>query len=238
MKNMTIAITAAAIASAASAGVVDMQYTGMGAGSQVQLTMGAEVRDTFAGEIYHTIANGVGADAYLNGSVTTFCPDISETVTTSFEQYTVTDVENIPLLGGGGAPMGTVKADAIRALYSFSANTLIAGGLSNAFATAFQLVIWEVVEDFDGSAASMNVDAGNTIFKNTDGNALDGDILAAFATLTSDMMNALANGGGNSSNVVGLSNAGFQDQLVAVPAPGAMALLSIGGLVATRRRRS
>lgn len=238
MKNMTIAITAAAIASTASAGVVDMQFTGTGAGSQVQLTMGADVRDTFAGEINHTIANASGADAYLNGSVTTFCPDITESVTSDFEEYTVTDVENVPLLGGGGSPMSSDRADAIRALYSFSANTLIAGGLSNAFATAFQLVIWEVVEDFDGTAASINVDAGNTIFKNTDGDALDGDILAAIASITSDMMDALANGGANSNNVVGLANAGYQDQLVAVPAPGAMALLSIGGLVASRRRRS
>jgi hypothetical protein len=131
-----------------------------------------------------------------------------------------------------------MKADAIRALYSATASTLMAGGLSNAYATAFQLVVWEIVDDFDGTAGSINADAGNLILTATDGNAMDADILNAMAALTTDMMNAIATGGGSFSNVIGLANAGFQDQLVLVPAPGAMALMGLGGLVASRRRRS
>jgi hypothetical protein len=239
MKN-TYSVIALAIVSStpAIAGVVDMKFTGTGAGSTIQLHMGANVRDSFAGEIFHEITNAAGAEAFLNGAHTTFCPDISEVVTSDFENYIVSDIEDMPLTDGGPAPMGLMKADAIRALYSATASTLMAGGLSNDYATAFQLVVWEIVDDFNGTAGSIDADAGNLILTATDGNAMSAGILAAMATLTSDMMNAIATSGGSYDNVIGLANAGFQDQLVLVPAPGAMALFAAGGLIATRRRRN
>lgn len=239
MKNINTAILVAiASASAASAGIVDMQYTAMGAGSEVQLIEGANSRDIFVGELEHQISNGLGADAVLNGTYYTFCADITQLVSASEARVFYTaDIEDMPD-APGIAPMGTMKADAIRALYSSAASTLSAGSLTDAYGAAFQLVIYEIVDDFDGSAASIDLSAGYIQAAAVGGGALDGDILAAMATLTSDMMNALASGGGSFAGVIGLANASYQDQLVLVPAPGALALVSLGGLVATRRRRS
>tara|TARA_R110000744_G_scaffold21310_5_gene55308 strand:+ start:2833 stop:3552 length:720 start_codon:yes stop_codon:yes gene_type:complete len=239
MKNITIAVSALAIASsAASAGVVDMIYTGIGAGLSVQVHEGANPpRDLFAGELYHTISNGVGVDAYLNGAQTTFCADLLEAVVFGSNQFTVTDIENMPLTSGGAVPMGAVKADAIRSLYSASVLTLQAGGLSNSYAAAFQLAIWEIVADYDGTDASLDITAGDTIFTKQDGSALQASVFTEFSGIKADLMTAMGGGGSSFAGLIGLANEGAQDQFV-VPAPGALALISLGGLVATRRRRS
>lgn len=239
MRTTAIAIISAAAASAASAGIVDVQYNSVGAGGTVQFVeIGQDARDVFAGELNHTISNGMGADAILNGAQRTFCPDIGEMVAFDQESYFTTDIENIPTTDGGAMPMGAMKADAIRSLYSFSAGTLMAGGLSDAYASAFAIVIWEVVADFDGTAASIDVAAGNAMFNKTDGTALNSDVLMLIDSLAADMVAAIDAGAGSFGGVVGLANIGRQDQLVVIPTPGALALMSIGGLMATRRRRS
>ena len=240
MKNKSIAIAALAIASsAATAGVVDMTYTGIGAGLTVLVHEGANApRDLFAGELYHTISNGVGADAYLNGDHITFCSDLLEAVSGGTDQYIVSEVEDMPLTAGGATPMGAVKADAIRSLYSASLLTLQAGGLSNAYAAAFQMTIWEIIADYDGTEASLDIAGGDTSFIAPNGHSLSSNVLSAFNDLKADLLVAMGGGGSAFDDLVGLANEGVQDQLVVVPAPGALALLSVGGLVATRRRRS
>lgn len=238
MKNMTIAISALAIASAASAGVLDMQFLGMGAGSDVNLIEGASSRDIFVGELEHEISNALGGDAALNGIHYTFCVDITQAVSGSqAREYYTSPIENMPD-APGIAPMGMLKADAIRALYSSASSTLAGGSLSNDYATAFQLVVYEIVDDFDGSAASLDLSAGHIQATAVGGGALDAGIMAAITSLTSDLMTALGNGEGSFGGVIGLANATHQDQLVYVPTPGALALMGMGGLAATRRRRS
>lgn len=239
MRTTAIAIISAAAASAASAGVVDVQYDSVGAGITIQFVeTGEAARDVYAGELNHTISNGMGADAILNGAHRTFCPDIGELVAFSQENYFTTDIENIPTTDGGAMPMGSMKADAIRSLYSFSSGTLLAGGLTDAYAAAYAIVIWEVVADFDGTAASINVAAGDAMFNKTDGSALNSDVLMLVDSLAADMVTAIGAGGGSFGGVVGLANIGRQDQLVVIPTPGALALMSVGGLMVSRRRRS
>lgn len=238
MKNMTIAISALAIASAASAGVLDLQYLSAGAGLEVNLIEGSDSRDIFVGELEHEISNALGGDAALNGIHYTFCVDITQVVSgASAVEYYTSPIEDMPD-APGIMPMGMVKADAIRALYSSAASTLEGGSLSDEYAAAFQLVIYEIVDDFDGSAASLDLSAGYIQATAVGGGALDAGIMAEIATLTSDLMTALGNGEGSFGGVVGLANASFQDQLVYVPTPGALALMGMGGLAATRRRRS
>ncbi|MBO6512459.1 MAG: PEP-CTERM sorting domain-containing protein [Phycisphaerales bacterium] len=238
MKNMTIAISALAIASAASAGVLDLQYLSAGAGLEVNLIEGADSRDIFVGELEHEISNAMGADAALNGIHYTFCVDITQVVSgAAAVEYYTSPIEDMPD-APGIMPMGMVKADAIRALYSSASSTLEAGSLSDEYAAAFQLVIYEIVDDFDGTVASIDLDAGYIQATAVGGGALDAGILAELSNITSGLMTALANGEGSFGGVVGLANATYQDQLVYVPTPGALALLGIGGLAATRRRRS
>lgn len=237
MKNTAIAIVAAAIATSASANVLDMQYISMGPGSDIRLHLGGDIHDTFAGELNHEISNASAGYEYLNGMQRSFCPDRTQNVSASAaREYCVTAIENIPL-ANDASPMGALKADAMRSLYASEATTLLAGGLSNAYAAAFQLVMWEIVDDFDGSAASIDVDAGNIIVTQQDDSALDAAILAEISTLTTNMMNSLASGGANFQDAIGMTHESFQDQIVLVPAPGAMALMTIGGLMVSRRRR-
>lgn len=238
MKNMTIAISALAIASAASAGVLDLQFLSMGAGTEVSLMEGADSRDIFVGELEHEISNALGADAALNGIHYTFCSDITQSVSASeAREYYTSPIEDMPDAPGVAA-MGVMKADAIRALYSSASSVLAGGSLSDEYATAFQLVIYEIVDDFDGSAASIDVGAGYIQATDVGGGALDAGILATISSLTSDLMTALGNGEGSYAGVLGLASATHQDQLVFVPTPGALALMGLGGLAATRRRRS
>ena len=238
MKTRTIATTIAlASATVASAGIVDMQYISMGPGAEVQLIEGMSSRDIFVGQLEHEISNALGADAALNGTHLTFCVDITQFVSASEPRdYYTEDIENMPD-APGIAPMGMMKADAIRALYSSASSTLAAGSLTDAYAAAFQIIVYEIVDDFDGSAASIDVSAGYIQATDVGGGALDGDILAALSALTTDMMTALGNGEGSYAGVIGLANATHQDQLVFVPAPGALALLGAGGFMASRRRQ-
>ncbi len=236
IKTLTTAM-ALASASVASAGIVDLQYISMGPGAEVQLSEGSSSRDIFVGQLEHEISNAFGADAALNGTHLTFCADITQFVSASEPRdYYTEDIENMPD-APGIAPMGMMKADAIRALYNSAATTL-AGTLTDAYAAAFQIVIYEIVDDFDGSAASIDASTGYIQAAGVGGGALDGDILAAMSALTTGMMAALGNGGGTYEGVIGLANATHQDQLVFVPAPGALALLGAGGFMASRRRRS
>lgn len=238
MKNMTIAITIAAASTIASAGIVDMKFTGTGAGSAVQIQMGeSNPFNVFAGQLDHQIQNATGQDAFLNGSLSTFCADISEHVATDFAQFQTTDLQNIPLTASNPNPMNASQAAAISALYAQNANTLLQGSISNAYAAAFQLTIWEIVNDYTGNINSIDLTAGNLQITGTNGDPMNTDILNAIDSLKSSITTGINLGQTDASFVLGLANEGYQDQLVTVPAPGALALLASGTLLITRRRR-
>ena len=240
MKNLTITIAIAiASSSAATAGIVDMKFTGKGAGSNVQIQLGeSNPFNVFAGELNHQITNATGIDSYLNGSHRTYCADITEHVTSEFAQYQTTDLQNIPLTINNPNPMSEIQANAIRALYNQNAPTLLEGNLSNAFAAAIQLTIWEIVTDFNGTAASINLTQGNLTIEGTNGDPINQDIISHIDTLKIQIMAGINLNQQGQNQVIGLSNAGAQDQLITVPAPGAFALLTTGALLISRRRRN
>ncbi len=235
----TTAIIFAAASTVATADVVDMKFTGTGAGQNVRIQIGDNnAFNVFAGELKHEIANATGVDQYLNGEHRTFCADVNEHVSGNFSQYQTEQLENIPLTSSNYTPMTSTQANAIRALYSQSNNTLMAGGLSNAFSAAMQITVWEIVNDFDGSADSINLNAGLLTFTATNSGALDAGVLAQVESFKTQIMTGLNLGQSGPDKVIGLANAGAQDQLVAVPTPGALSLLASAGLIAVRRRRA
>jgi len=239
MKAATIAITIAATSTIATAGIVDMKFTGTGAGSAVQIQMGeSNAFNVFAGQLEHQIINATGTDAFLNGTLSTFCADITEHVATEFAQFQTTDLQNIPLTASNPTPMNATQSAAIGALYAQNANTLLQGSVSNAFAAAFQLTIWEIVNDYTGNINSIDLTEGNLLIAGTNGDPINTDILTAIDTLKSSITTGINLGQTDSSFVLGLANEGYQDQLVTVPAPGALALLASGTLLITRRRRA
>ena len=95
------------------------------------------------------------------------------------------------------------------------------------------MAVWEIANDYDGTAASLNLAAGNL-----QGTALAAAIVGNINTLFA----AAANTSGFGSQLIGLGNASFQDQIIdptaAIPTPGAAVIMGIAGLVGARRRRS
>lgn len=229
----------AAAASVSSAGIVDMRFTGTGAGSGVQIQIGeSNAQNVFAGELNHVISSATGLDSYLNGEHRTFCADITEPVTSDGAQYLTAPLESIPLTLSNQTPMSTTRANAIRALYSTNSATLLAGGLSNAYATAMQLTVWEIVNDFDGNADSINLNQGALRITGVNGDDMNQEVLDHINGLTTQIMFAMSQPDDGIERVIGLTNSGAQDQLVTVPAPGALALFVTGGFLAPRRKRN
>jgi hypothetical protein len=235
----TTAVIIAAASTVASADIVDMKFTGTGAGQNVRIQIGDnDAFNVFAGELKHEITNAAGVDQYLNGTHRTFCADVNEHVTRDFAQYHTEQLENIPLTASNSAPMSSTQANAIRSLYSQNNATLMSGVLSNAYGAAMQITLWEIVNDFDGTADSINVNAGNLTFASTNSNALDAGVLAQIESFKAQITSGLNLGQTGPDKVLGLANEGAQDQLVAVPTPGSLSLLASAGLIAVRRRRS
>jgi hypothetical protein len=237
MKHTTTAIAIiAAATTAASADVVDMKFTGTGAGSNVKININDSSFNAFAGEIEHQIQGAESPNAFLNGTLYTYCADITEHVATDFSEYEVTSVDNVPLTTGSITAMNSTKSSAIRALYATTFESHLNRDFDNTQAAAFQLTIWEIVNDYNGDESSIDLTAGTLTFAKTNGDDIQSSIVNAVAGFKQKMTIGLEAGWGNFDGVIGLANAGAQDQL-AVPAPGAFALLSIGGLITTRRRR-
>ena len=107
--------------------------------------------------------------------------------------------------------------------------------MSASFATAFQVTIWEIVNDFDGSVSSIDTNAGDLRITLPNGFELTGAIQAQVDSFKIGLAANL--GTTNFDGLIGFANDGAQDQLY-VPAPGALALLGLGSLTATRRRRA
>lgn len=226
-----------ALASAACADTVNVQFTGTGLGRSVQLTHGARTFNVFAGQLKHTFSGGTGAlGSDISGNLLTFCTDLSQYVTSSTATYNVVPVQTVP----GSPGMGHAKATIIRNLFSFAHDAQFATANTDAakdFASAFQLAVWEIVYDYGGSRSSLDLTTGVVMAKQTNGAALT---LGVQNNLTSFFNAAMVDG--VYKQVVAVSNDRFQDQLVqtdhVIPLPGPAAMGSLGLFaVAGRRRR-
>lgn len=240
-RNIIAAITIATAATAATAdvvNVVDMKFTGTGSGAGVKLHMNDSTMNVFAGELEHEISNATNTNTFLNGTLHTYCADITESVTREIAQYNVTGIESVPMTTQESAPMSSAKSSAIRALYSTTFESVHNRTFNNALAAAFQITIWEIVNDYTGDINTIDITAGSLAFTNMQGEDLDQDIATGIEAFKVKIAAGLDNNQGGFAGVIGLANAGAQDQLTTVPAPGALALLSAGGLLISRRRRA
>lgn len=233
MKTATFALlTAAAVTTAANADFVDMKFLGTGRGDTVRATHLGSTRDLFAGQLNHRISGGAGATAAMNGDHLTFCSDFYQYVSSSYTQYEIVGLEAIP----SSQPMGAAKAAALRSLYASAGSAALASNANTTLAAAFQVAVWEIVTDFDGTAGSLNLAAGDFKASRTNGQAFSG----AMATQLGDLFAAAVSPAVGGPSMIGLKSGSNQDQILVgfqVPAPGAMAVMGLGALGLGRRRR-
>lgn len=129
------------------------------------------------------------------------------------------------------------QASALQGLFSTSY-----AGLSNAFQqAAFQTAVWEITHESAGTPYSVAGNQGSFFFNGLTGSLAQDD--AAFVNQVHSYLNAAVNyQGADLYTISRLSNANFQDLVVAtaVPEPTSLAML-LGGLAAlgfVARRRS
>lgn len=233
---MFIRTAVAAIACAAcvaNADTVDVKFIGTGKGSNATISLDNSNKSVFVGQLKHSFSNGTGAGADIQGDYVTFCCDLTQYVTSSPMTYSVETPDDMPHSPGYSA-MGADAAQAIFDIYKFANGAQLTGASSNAFATAFQLAIWEIVYDFDSQEAGNGLNTGNGAFKVQ---SLAGGLATDINNHLTSLFAAIGNGG-NGSGVYGVASYCAQDQLVVVPlpAPAMLGMAGLGGLAIVRRR--
>lgn len=233
IRTATVAMFAVGAISASSlAGTVDVKFTGTGLGRNVRVTLNGNARDLFAGQLKHNFSNGTGNCTSLEGTHRTFCTELTEYVTSTTAEYECAMLEDAP----ESDPMGPVAAQAIADLYAYADGRQVTTedtGDNRDFASAFQIAVWEVVSDYDGTAGSLDITTGSLTIDGRYGRDLDANILAYLNDLFGAVgMNASGDG------VFAVTRDGAQDQIVMVPLPTSI-MLGTAGLAAiiVRRRR-
>jgi hypothetical protein len=219
------------------ADTVDVVHSGFGAYDAATVWGGSTYGDDVAAGVYtlnKTGDSGTGS-TWHNGPIPGFCVELNEDAPTQTTRYAVgmPDTMNVSYTN---QTLGTVKADYLRELwgryYDPAWSHSGATAQQNHSAAAFAAAVWEVVyEDVPKTGAKWDV--------KTDGTSGIGGFIAL--NIDSDTANKWLqslDGRGPKANLRVLTNCGAQNYLVAVPEPGTLVLLGLGGLLLARRRRT
>jgi hypothetical protein len=202
----------------------------------------ASVTATFStvnpGEVVTITSNGVSetgwagqydfvnASGDLHGSFGGFCIDIGQNI---YGNQTVTfgeaDLKNAPIPGAG---MGATRANLIRELWARDYGVAL---LSNSNAAAFQIAIWEIINE--QNLSQLDVTKGSFTVSDSDGQTL---------TTANAWLAQLTGTGPRDNSLVALTSADYQDYVVSMPAPPGLALAAAAGACGAcaailRRRR-
>lgn len=216
-----------------------MKFIGTDEGRSVKVTIGSDTFNCFAGQLLHAFSLGNGVAAQLNGQTrVTYCTDLTQTVTSAGDVYTVAPIASLPSTTGWPA-MGSAKAQVVYNLYAAAAgqqNTLTA---NDDFAAAFQIALWEIIYDYNPANVGVySLTGGNFKVKNADGTALS----SAVATKVGQLFGMLGSNAPQ-AGLLGLTNDCSQDQIIdvnVVPLPSAAlaGLLGLGLVRVARKRRA
>jgi hypothetical protein len=175
--------------------------------------------------------NFINASGAITGSFSSFCIDISQNIfANQTATFNVAALANAPVDGSQPTAMGTLRAELIAELW-YSDFALI--GTSNSNATAFQLAIWEIINETKtngNGTLALNISSGTFYATDPDSTAL--------ATTNTWLGQLNLNGTGlMASGLEALTNSSYQDYVVQdapppgpspTPAPASLVLCVIG----------
>jgi len=241
VRSVLSVVTLAVFAGSASAGVITATYVGQGAGSNqlVAYSPSASWNTTPSGPFYSVKAREHQFTT-ADGSYTTWCIQLYQGLGIGMTyNFAEVDAQNAPTAPPSPGPMGSVRAEI--AADAFARWTNLDGSIlagidateTNNRAAAFAALLWELThENFtattrEGIVGQMSLSMG----------ALRANLTAGAVAWYNQMYASLGSGGWITSDIIGWVNSTAQDQLVRVPAPGAVALLGLAGLAVGRGRR-
>lgn len=232
-RNLFVSALVIAAASTAMADVVQMQFVGTGSGRSVRITSGSGTQSVFAGQLVHNFSGGTGSLSSFTGDHFTFCVDLGQYVTNNPRTYTLTPVDQLT----SANPMGAARAQALNDIFTAQPFWPTQASVSNDYAAALQLVIWDVITDYNSSSGLSSLGLSNGTFRatNTNGSALGSALMAHYNTFVS----YIGSSSGSGSALLGFGNSSCQDQITpgSIPAPASGLLAGMGALVMARRRR-
>lgn len=212
----TSIVASLAVVSAAAADFTDVSFTGVGASQYVDLVSPGLNGNVEVGQLLVNLSNSTGGSGYLDGNHIAFCADVYHMVSGAAQTYEIVPLTGIP----DTSPMGAAEAQALADIYSFAAGAQY--GMDADYAVAFQLAIWEIIHDLD------NLDISS-------GNFQASGLTAGASAALSSLLGAVGTNG--SAQLIALTSGQYQDLIIEVPAPGALALLGLAGLTGRRRAR-
>lgn len=226
MKSTLAIIAVATLAGTTFADTINATFTGVTPGQSVGLRLSGHNMNTTAGQF--TFLRNASDPGTLPGfapTFTGFCIDLTEYVQNGHEYtWNTYSLANAPTSAAG--PMGAARAQRLARLFGNQYNNLAtASNQAQAYA-AFQLAVWEIVTD-DG----LDLDHGTLQVTSAP---------SGTKSLAQSWLDAVS-GSGPVMSLIAIDNAATdcngQQGYVMVPAPGAAAMLGLGGLAMTRRRR-
>lgn len=221
-------------AGSAQANTVNVEYTGAGVGRNVNVT---STLSGFNGGVSAKVLNlsigsvDSGSALKANTNYVAFCAELAQFANGDELEYHEDSLANLP---EPVPAMGADAATAIKRMWAFAGDQKFT---DSDWATAFQVAVWEVVDEYTGTdPVNLNISEGR--FKVNSGlNTNRRDIV-------DDLLTAALNENQAQANLIGLWRASgnqAQDYIVEVPEPSSIALLAIGGACVAgnrlRRRR-
>ena len=236
--EMVALCAAGTIASlSASAQTFSLRYTGPDQGRELRVIHPDMRGGNFTGYVGSFTFDATPLAGGDTTNFLTYCLTPSQRIETNqgiSNEYELVSVFDERVLNGDDAATATVRSDAIAAVTAAAAGMQV--NPSENFAIAFQLIVWEILLDYDQNVGLSSIDltGGDLRSFEADLSPLDSEIGTFFDALKTSVG---ASPGAGGLQPLAFHNDTLQDQLVFVPAPSGAALLAIGGLAAARRRR-
>lgn len=152
--------------------------------------------------------------------------------------FNITAAEDTPSGAVAPGPMGIAKASAVRDLFARwidSSTGYVNGSMADrdAKSAAFQVVLWELTHENFAATTASDILSQISLTSGAFRASLTSDAAGWYGSI----VQSLGQGGFQTAAIEGLTNDLAQDQIrMAVPAPAAIGLLGLAGLVSRRRR--